>query len=157
MAILRQGGLLLTILISLLIGIFLSLHIEAIRYTELVKPAPMVGIEPTILHATIESQDPNNYLFLDVRTAGEYERLHAALSTNMPIVDLYDSWPTLPRDSDTKIYLICSGGRLSAVAYEFLQLHGFQNIVHVTGGIQNWSASDLPTVSPSLFPEETQS
>ncbi len=138
--------------LMLIVGVSLALFTEAIRYTKYVEPA-LNGMEPRDVYATIRAEDPNTYLFLDVRTENEYNKIHAELSKNQPIHTLFDLWRDLPRDKNTKIYLICSGGRLAGVAYGFLQLHGFQNIVHVTGGIQNWTAQNQPTVSPSLFPD----
>ena len=154
MSILKNWPLLVGVIISLLLGVAIALSFDTIRYPALVPPGAMVSIEPTELYKKIQNQDPATYFFYDVRTKGEFDRLHAELSSNLPIVDIYDTWPNLPRDKDTPIYLICNGGRLAGVAYEFLQLHGFRNIVHVTGGIQKWSAEGLPTVSPSLFPED---
>ena len=142
------------IVVSFALGIFTTLNIDTIRYTAAIPPSPMVSIEPKEVYAEIEAKDPSEYLFYDVRTKDQFDLLHASLSNNVPIVDVYDIWPELPRDKDKKIYLICKLGRLAAVAYEFLQLHGFTNIVHVAGGIQQWSADGLPTVSPTLFPEK---
>ncbi len=130
-------------------GVIIALSIESIRYSRIVEPT-MFGMEPRDVYAAIQT-DTDGYRFLDVRFESEYEKLHAEYSTNQPIHTLFDLWRDLPRDKDTEIYLICSGGRLAGVAYGFLQLHGFTNIIHVTGGIQNWVTQDLPTVSPSLF------
>jgi rhodanese-related sulfurtransferase len=145
--------------ISVLFGIFLlgiacgivcALFFDTVRYTEYYPPV-MDSRDPKVVYDAIQKSAPGSYLFLDVRNEAEYQKIHAELSENQPIHTLFDLWRDLPRDKNTPIYLICSGGRLAGVAYGFLQLHGFQNIVHVAGGIQEWVANDLPTVSPSLF------
>jgi rhodanese-related sulfurtransferase len=138
-------------LLFILVGMGVSLGVEGIRYTKYLEPS-LFGMEPREVYSIISAQEPGTYLFLDVRSENEYGKIHAELSKNQPIHTLFDLWRDLPRDKDTKIYLICSGGRLAGVAYGFLQLHGFQNIVHVTGGIQSWTAQNQPTVSASLFP-----
>ena len=154
MAFLKNWPVIILILISFALGIFTTLSVDSLRYTSAVSPSPIVDIEPKDLYAIIKNENPDNYLFYDVRTKGEYDLLHAELSSNVPITDLFDTWSKLPRDKERKIYLICKGGRLAGVAYRLLQLHGFRNIVRVTGGVQEWSADGLPTVSPTLFPEK---
>jgi rhodanese-related sulfurtransferase len=139
-------------LVTLVIGVGFALSIDTLRYTPYIEPK-MNGMEPRDVYATVSAQNPEEYLFFDVRSQNEYDKLHAEFAENKPIATLFDLWRELPRGSDKKIYLICSGGRLAGVAYGFLQLHGFRNIVHVTGGIQNWTAQNQPTVISSLFPE----
>lgn len=134
--------------LCLVIGALLTLSIENIRYTKYVPPKT-VEMDPREAYEEI-LKDPENSIFFDVRTAGEYNNLHASTSVSMPIANLYDNWRTLPRSGKT-IYLICTTGRLAGVAYGYLQLHGFTNIVHVTGGINQWIDEGLPTVAKQLF------
>ena len=131
------------------IGIFLTLSIDSVRYTQYVEPK-MVEMDPRIAYQEMLN-DKDGYSFFDVRSIGEYENLHASSSTSVPIVQLYDKWHTLPRSKDHKIYLICTSGRLAAVAYGYLQLHGFTNIVHITGGVQNWTTLNVPVVAKPIF------
>ncbi|MDB5259779.1 MAG: Rhodanese domain protein [Candidatus Nomurabacteria bacterium] len=129
-------------------GIFISLSIEAIRYTKFIEPKT-VEIDPKVAYNEM-LQHPDEYLFFDVRSLGEYQNIHASSSVSMPIANLYDNWRTLPRSGKT-IYLICSSGRLAAIAYGYLQLHGFRNIVHINGGIQNWANEGVPTITKPIF------
>ncbi len=133
-----------------LLGALITLSFETLRYTKYVTPTTR-EMDPSVAYAIMSKQSPEDYLFFDVRTEGEYNKIHAELSKSVPIANLYSEWKTLPRDKDKKIYLICTTGRLAGVAYGFLQLHGFTNIVHVRGGIQNWVDQDLPTVSKPVF------
>lgn len=139
---------------GILAGIFLALSVDAIRYTKYVEPR-MVEMEPTAAYQEMLAH-PKQYLFLDVRTPAEYESAHASTSVNVPISQLFDLWKTLPRSDDKKIYLICTSGRLAGVAYGYLQLHGFRNIVHIQGGIQNWISEGMPIVSHPLFVDPKQ-
>jgi rhodanese-related sulfurtransferase len=129
-------------------GILATLSIETIRYTKFVEPST-VEMGPREVYQTIVD-NPDEALFFDVRTIGEYTNLHASSSVSVPIQQLYDKWKTLPR-SGKKIYLICSSGRLAAIAYGYLQLHGFTNLVHVTGGMQNWVDLGVPVVAKQIF------
>jgi rhodanese-related sulfurtransferase len=133
------------------VGILTTLSVDAMRYTKYVEPT-MVEMDPRVAYQEM-SANPDGYLFFDVRSIGEYNNLHAALSTSFPIANLYDQWRTLSRSSDKKIYLICSSGRLAGVAYGYLQLHGFRNLVHITGGVQNWTNLGVPVVAKPVFPD----
>jgi rhodanese-related sulfurtransferase len=98
------------------------------------------------------SSGSGNFLFFDVRSLKEYNELHAADSKSVPIADLYNLWRSdIPRSKDTQVYLICTSGRLAAVAYDFLQFHGFTNIKHIKWGISNWITEDQPVVAKSIF------
>lgn len=130
------------------VGLLVALTFDQVRYTKYVEPE-MVEMDPRVAYQEMLA-NPDEYLFFDVRTLGEYTNLHASSSENVPIQQLYDKWKTLPR-SDKKIYLICTSGKLAAVAYGYLQLHGFTNLIHVTGGIQNWSNLNVPVVAKPIF------
>lgn len=115
---------------------------DSFRYTKYIEPkTEEVSPEEAYLYM---KEHPGEYMFLDVRTIGEYNNLHAINSISLPIANLFDDWKILPRSKDKKIYLICTTGRLASVAYGYLQLHGFTNIIHVEGGIQNWINEGLP-------------
>lgn len=90
------------------------------------------------------SQNPNKYIFIDVRDAAAYNSLHAKGSISMPLHTLYDQRKTLPK-KDKTIVLICSGGRASGVGYMYLQHYGFFNLLRISGGIENWVNEGLPT------------
>ena len=138
--------------VFLTIGILTTLSVDIIRYTKYVQPKT-VEMDPQAVYQEMQD-DKDGYLFLDVRSIGEYKNLHAVLSTSFPIANFYDQWRTLDRSSNKKIYLICSSGRLAGVAYGYLQLHGFRNLVLVTGGIQNWTNLGLPVVATPVFPDK---
>ncbi len=111
-------------------------------------------IEPTV--RDVESQEfyakykenPDQYLFVDVRSADAYTKLHAQGSVSMPLHTLYNLHSSLPRRGK-EIVLICSGGVASGVAYSYLQHFGFFNIVRIDGGIEKWIAAGLPTAEGS--------
>ncbi len=90
-------------------------------------------------------QDPDKYLFIDVRPADVYQQYHAEGSINMPLHTLYDQRLNLPK-TGKEIILICSGGRASGVGYMYLEHYGFTNLQRIEGGIENWYAAGLPIV-----------
>ncbi len=139
------------VLLSLISWILLTLYIPSIRYTQYVEPT-RVEVTPTQARTEMMTSGTGNYLFFDVRSLKEYNELHALGSTSVPIADLYNLWrDNLPRDSKKQIYLICTSGRLAAVAYDFLEHHGFRNIKHIEWGISQWISENQPVVAKKLF------
>jgi rhodanese-related sulfurtransferase len=138
-------------LIIFLLGIFTTLFFREIRYTSFWKPTTdSISVNKAYDDT---KNNPENYLFLDVRSEGEYNTAHAEGSTSYPIQKLYDNHKDLPLNKDKEIYLMCSGGSLAGVAFGYLEHQGFRNIKRITGGIKEWHAQALPMVSKNLFTE----
>ena len=142
---------LLVVLLSIALGMALVLSTQYMRYNRLVPPPSVVEVEPADAYAYI-LENPEGVLFLDVRSLGEYQTLHASTSISFPIADMYEvaKRQTLPH-TGKKIYLICTSGRLAGVAYRFLEHYGYTNIEHIDGGIQAWIDAGQPTIAKSLF------
>ena len=120
-----------------------TIFFTPLRYNILVEPK-IKSVDPESIYVNM-NLNPEKYLFIDVRSITDYQKLHAKGSVSIPIAQLYDKWRELPRRNQ-EIVLICGGGRLSGVAFFFLQHFGFNNIMHVTGGIDNWVLNNLPVV-----------
>ncbi len=88
-------------------------------------------------------EEPEKYLFIDVRKKNFYDRLRATGSLNIPLHNLYNDRFQLPKKGKT-IVLICSGGVASGVGYHYLEHHGFLNLLRVEGGIEAWQELGLP-------------
>jgi rhodanese-related sulfurtransferase len=131
------------------LGILTTLFFREIRYTHLWKPTTD-SISVNDAHENVKT-NPEKYLFLDVRSEGEYNTAHAENSISYPIQKLYDNHTQLPLNKDKEIYLMCTGGSLAGVAFGYLEHQGFRNIKRVTGGIKEWHAQGLPIVSKNLF------
>jgi len=132
---------LLIVLVTL--AAFSVIFFTPLRYSTIIEPE-ISDLEPEKVHSLLK-ENPENYLFIDVRPKSDYDKLHAEGSSNTPIQFLYDKWRELPK-SGKEIILICSGGRLSGVAFFFLQHFGFTNIHRVAGGLEAWALKDLPVV-----------
>ncbi len=117
--------------------------VPAIRYTPLVEPT-IKDIDAAMLEEELLER-PDEYIFLDVRSADAYKKLHAVGSKSQPLHTLYNERLLLPRNEPGKtIVLICSGGIASGVGYSYLEHYGFRNIIRVEGGIEAWQAKGLP-------------
>lgn len=137
--------------ISFLLGITFTLFFREIRYTPFWPPTTDSISVSEVYNNT--KANPEKYLFLDVRSEGEYNSAHAEGSISYPIQKLYDNHKTLPINNDKEIYLMCTGGSLAGVAFGYLEHQGFRNIKRITGGIKEWNAQGLPIISKNLFQE----
>ena len=117
--------------------------VPAIRYAPIVEPT-VADIDPAAFYAEYQ-KDPSKFIFLDVRPADAYHKLHAEGSKLQPLHTLYTERHNLPRnDADKTIVLICSGAVASGVGFSYLQHYGFRNILRIEGGIENWQTKNLP-------------
>ncbi len=84
---------------------------------------------------------------IDVRTRVEFSRLHASPAKNVPLSEL-DPDAVMARHTkmftDQPLYLICQSGKRSSKASEKFQAAGYDNIINVIGGTQEWRATGLP-------------
>jgi len=133
----------------LMLGVFV-----AGGFTVLLSPLKHVALlTPTIYDVGATDfyerykDNPDQYVFIDVRPSDAYNRVHAENSISMPLHTLYDEWRNLPKNTDKTIVLICSGGRASGVGYHYLEHMGFFNLERIEGGIEQWQMEGLPIVS----------
>lgn len=125
-----------------------AIYLTPLKYINLVAPTPY-EVDPKVFWADYKA-NPNGYVFLDVRSSDVYDRSHAQGALSQPIGTFYDIRNSLPR-SGKKIVLICTSGRLAAVAYGFLQDWGYTNLIHIKGGLQAWVLDDLPIVGTDIY------
>lgn len=119
------------------------IYLTPLKHINLLEPW-VNDIEPRDFYALYQAQ-PDDYIFIDVRSPSEYDRIHVPGSINIPLHVLYDERTRLPKQGK-EIVLICSGGRASGVAYGYLEHHGFLNLKRVSGGIEQWSKDNLPVI-----------
>lgn len=81
-------------------------------------------------------------LVLDVREPWEYAEGHVAGSLLIPLAQVGEAIPTLPRDR--AVYVVCRSGNRSLVAAEALVAAGFTDVRNVDGGMIAWNAAGLP-------------
>ena len=88
-------------------------------------------------------------LAIDVRTAREREQKCIAGSLSIPLNQLAEKLPALPKDRSLLVY--CAGGYRSSIAASLLERNGFDRVSEIAGGIVGWEAAGLPvlTTQPS--------
>jgi hydroxyacylglutathione hydrolase len=79
---------------------------------------------------------------LDVRREPEWEAGHIEGAIWWPL----DNFKVAPPESDRNatIAVHCQGGYSSMIACSFLQRAGFNNVVNVVGGFDEWREAKLP-------------
>lgn len=83
-------------------------------------------------------------LLLDVREAFEVATCAVAGSRHIPMRQIPETLPTLPRDQP--ILVLCHHGGRSLRVTQFLRANGFAQVTNVAGGIHAWAEQ----IDPSL-------
>lgn len=107
---------------------------------------------PRDIHDWLES---DQIVLVDVREPSEYEVEHIAGALLLPLSSFdADLFPTLP---GKKIVLHCAVGKRSEAAGKMLLKEGHAEVIHMTGGMDAWKASGLPTEVQLTAPGEATS
>ncbi|MBF0265378.1 MAG: rhodanese-like domain-containing protein [Gammaproteobacteria bacterium] len=85
---------------------------------------------------------PENILFLDVRTTGEYQRGFIEQSSNVPLHLIPMKIHELKEAE--KVIIYCQTGARSAQACAYLSQNGVDNAYNVRGGIVTWAQMGYP-------------
>jgi rhodanese-related sulfurtransferase len=84
-------------------------------------------------------------LLIDVRTPGEYARLHAQGAHSVPLDRLNpDELQAMRNRLDEPLYVICQSGARAARACEQLADAGVTDVYSVAGGTVAWEKAGLP-------------
>ena len=84
-------------------------------------------------------------LLLDVREAFEVATCAVAGSRHIPMRQIPENLPSLPRDQP--ILVMCHHGSRSLRVTQFLRANGFANVTNVAGGIDAWAEQIDPTLA----------
>ena len=80
--------------------------------------------------------------FLDVRSQEEWNQVHIANSTLIPLDELQNRLSELPKDHD--IVVVCLSGHRSEQGVTMLRSAGFSRATCMTGGLTSWKAAGYP-------------
>ena len=85
-------------------------------------------------------------LLVDVRERNEVAALafNVPEVVNIPLLELEQRWPELPKDRD--IVLVCENGARSLKATYYLQFQGFTRVSNMEGGIVKWMGKNFPVI-----------
>jgi adenylyltransferase/sulfurtransferase len=94
---------------------------------------------------TAAQQIREGALLLDVREPAEVATCAVAGSRPIPMRQIPENLPTLPRDQP--ILVLCHHGGRSVRVTQFLRANGFSNVTNVAGGIDAWAEQIDPTLA----------
>ena len=72
-------------------------------------------------------------IWIDVRSAEEYNTEHVAAAGNIPYTEISSRIGEVTGDKDALIYVYCRSGRRSGIAQSTLEEAGFTNVVNLGG------------------------
>lgn len=102
--------------------------------------AQQISVED-VQKAIIEQKD---FILVDVRTPGEYERGNIAGSINIPLDDIDANISQRIPDKQKTIYMYCLSGARSDSAADILTQFGYQNVFSMTSGLLMWRSKKIP-------------
>ena len=80
-----------------------------------------------------------NTVVLDVRMMDEYNESHIPKAINYNVLDSLGFVKAVqPLDKNKKYFLYCKSGRRSGKALVIMKNMGFENVLHLSGGITAW-------------------
>lgn len=83
------------------------------------------------------------FLFLDVRSPGEFGGGHVPGAKNIPIQVLADRLAEVPKE--VKVFVYCESGVRSTKATKLLVEAGFTNIVNMKASMRGWRNAGFET------------
>ncbi len=99
----------------------------------------------TISVSEAVAQQKSGAFILDVRQPAEWNDVHIAGATLIPLDQLPNRLNELPRDK--VIVVVCHSGNRSAQGRDILLKAGFTQVTSMAGGMTQWQTQGYPTVS----------
>ena len=85
-------------------------------------------------------------VILDIRDNKEYSAGHIAGAVNMPFAAVDSRIGELEDYKEKPVVIVCKMGQHSSSAGKKLKAQGFTDVRRLSGGMSEWSASNLPVV-----------
>ncbi len=117
-------------------------------------PLSLLAVEPIAPEEVVELIGSEDVVILDVREEREYEKGHIPGAKLMPWNSgvLQEKWEELPKDKTIIVH--CASGFRSALAAQFLEANGFQDVRDL-GGFYAYSALPDAEVETGPYEEDT--
>lgn len=87
-----------------------------------------------------------NAVLVDVREIAEYRDGHIPEASNIPLEALRKNPDELAKHKSRPIIVYCKTGNRSPSVIGELKKHGFENVFHLSGGLESWKSASLPVV-----------
>ena len=107
--------------------------------------AAAVPLPETILVAEAAAKRDAGAFILDVRTPDEWSTVHIPGATLIPLDQLGSRLNEVPKDKE--VVVVCHSGNRSKQGRDILKNAGFSQVTSMAGGMNQWQAAGLPTVT----------
>ena len=103
------------------------------------------ALPPSISVAEAAAKRDAGAFVLDLREPDEWAEVHIPGATLIPLRELAARAAELPRDQE--IVVVCRSGNRSQQGRDILLAAGFDQVTSMAGGVTEWRAQGLPTVT----------
>ncbi len=107
------------------------------------------GRNPVIYWQEVKKYKDAGALFIDVRTALEFQLGHLEGSINIPLADLRARYAEIPKDAPVVFY--CNQGKQTYFALSFLRNIGYTQVYSLSGGYKLYHMTTLPQENTDVF------
>lgn len=123
-----------------LVGSFVFL-VGALFFTESRKGGASIGTQ-----VLVQLVNKSDAVVIDLRDSNEFSNGHIAGALNIPFTTLEKRIKEFAQYKDKPIVLVCKMGQHSSSAGKKLMAEGYQDIRRLSGGMMEWTSSNLPVV-----------
>lgn len=123
-----------------LVGSFVFLA-GALFFTESRKGGASIGTQ-----MLVQLVNKSDAVVVDLRDSNEFSNGHIAGALNIPFSALEKRIKDIAKYKDKPIVLVCKMGTHSSSAGKKLIAEGYQDIRRLSGGMTEWTSSNLPVV-----------
>jgi len=102
------------------------------------------------LREILAQNKSRNFIVLDVRTSVEHDSKKISGVYNLPLDELDEHFEMLK--TYDKVYLHCQSGNRSGKGFQKLLDRGLNNVVNVTGGINEWEKNNFEVRAKNKMP-----
>lgn len=120
-----------------------------LRITLLLVMLPMLAeaaiarnVSPEEAYSMVVKHD--SLYLLDVRTPGEFQQVRLEGASLIPIDQLLNRLPEVPKDRPILVY--CAVGSRSAQVVNYLARQGYPEVYNLYGGIYSWAQKGYPVL-----------
>lgn len=101
------------------------------------------SVSPQQLTDMLNKQDG---LVVDVREHGEFGHGHIVGAVNIPFHEMTKRSVEIKSHKEKPVILVCKIGQNSTTVSKQLKAEGFTQVYKLSGGLSEWTASNLPLV-----------
>jgi rhodanese-related sulfurtransferase len=107
--------------------------------------AAVAGVPAEITVAEAAAKREAGAFILDVREPAEWTEYHIPGATLISLGELEARVKEVPRDKE--VVVVCRSGNRSQAGRDILVNAGFTQVTSMAGGLKEWAAAKLPTVT----------